>query len=169
MKLLTESLIGWTYETNNILLNHENIIRATSWKFEVPGTWKNKYLTASFELLTIFIKEQWRTGTAVALNYMLFGISDSGLTRFYYISDVCQWLMVGIHIYICLPGFGGTRSSRQRLCLLLIAQQAGPHWRAPIGWQNMLTMITAYRLFSSESQGQGGNSLGTMPAKAFHD
>ena len=115
MKRLTESLIGQTSETNNLLVNHENIIRATSWKFGVPWTWKNKHLTASFELLTIFIKEQWRTGTAVALNYMLFGISNSGLTRFYYISDVCQWLMVGIHIYICLPGFGGTRSSRQRL------------------------------------------------------
>lgn len=56
----------------------------------MPGTLKNKSPIASFELFNIFIKEQWRAGMAVALNYMLFGISNSGLTRFYYVSDVCQ-------------------------------------------------------------------------------
>lgn len=46
----------------------------------MPGTWKTEHRIA----------EQWGTGTAVALNYMLFGISNGGLTRLYYVSDVRQ-------------------------------------------------------------------------------
>lgn len=68
------------------LLNGAFTIRT----FEMPGTWKKKHPIASFELCHISMKEQWRTGTAVALNYMLFGIGNSGLTRFYYVSDVCR-------------------------------------------------------------------------------
>lgn len=52
------------------------------------GPERNNPPTTRLELFNIFIKEQWRVGTAVALNYMLFVISNSGLTRFYYVSDV---------------------------------------------------------------------------------
>lgn len=54
------------------------------------GPAKKKNPIASFDLYNIFIKEQWRTGTAVALNYMLFVISNRGLTRFYCVSDVSR-------------------------------------------------------------------------------
>lgn len=147
-----------------------NRIRITSWKWKYHGPGKKSHSKFVW-FNTLLQRTTWDRSNNYFQLYESLGLAivdQQGF--FFYVVHVCQLLAISVLIYICFPSCRNDQSPGNKgqvfywFCIRV-------HHTSELSCfgRTFWPLITACRKFNSQSPGQGGNSLGTMPGKAFYD